>query len=185
MTVKSRLLFSLAIPVVLLALISVIAIRSLSSINASVASIYDDRVVPLKQLKLIADAYAVFVIDAVNKGNAGLFSAEQVNGELNNANKVIREEWQRYTATKLTDEERALVREAEPLFRAADQAIAAVQSSIAGTQGNASSQLSQFDGPLYQQIDPISAHITKLIDLQLRVAAEQRAQPTAAANAAA
>ncbi|HEX4910141.1 MAG TPA: MCP four helix bundle domain-containing protein, partial [Permianibacter sp.] len=74
MTVKSRLLFSLAIPVVLLALISVIAIRSLSSINASVASIYDDRVVPLKQLKLIADAYAVFVIDAVNKGNAGVFT---------------------------------------------------------------------------------------------------------------
>ena len=174
MTVKSRLLASLAIPVVLLALISFIAIRSLSSINASVASIYDDRVVPLKQLKLIADAYAVFVIDAVNKGNAGLFTAEQVNGELNSANKVIREEWQRYTATKLTDEERALVREAEPLFRSADQAIAAVQGSIAGMQGNASSQLSQFDGPLYQQIDPISAHITKLIDLQLRVAAEQR-----------
>lgn len=174
MTVKSRLLFSLAVPIVLLALVSVIAIRSLSSINNSVASIYDDRVVPLKQLKIIADAYAVFVIDAVNKGNAGIFSADQVRSELNNANKVIREEWQRYRATRLTDEESRLVREAEPLFSSADQAINSVLSWLGSQQGDVSGQMTQFDGPLYQQIDPISAHITKLIDLQLRVAGEQR-----------
>ena len=174
MTVKSRLLFSLAMPVLLLALVSTVAIRSLASVNASVASIYDDRVVPLKQLKLIADAYAVFVIDAVNKGNAGLFSAEQVRTELQNANKVIGEEWQRYRSTQLTEEEAILVREAAPLFSAADQAIASVLGWLGNQQGDLRGQLDQFDGPLYQQIDPISSHITKLIDLQLRVAGEQR-----------
>ena len=174
MTVKSRLLFSLAMPVLLLALVSTVAIRSLASVNASVASIYDDRVVPLKQLKLIADAYAVFVIDAVNKGNAGLFTAEQVRTELQNANKVIAEEWQRYRSTQLTEEEAILVREAAPLFSAADQAIASVLGWLGNQQGDLRGQLDQFDGPLYQQIDPISSHITKLIDLQLRVAGEQR-----------
>ena len=174
MTVKSRLLFSLAMPVLLLALVSTVAIRSLASVNASVASIYDDRVVPLKQLKLIADAYAVFVIDAVNKGNAGLFTAEQVRTELQNANRVIAEEWQRYRSTELTDEEATLVREAGPLFSAADQAIAAVINWLADKQGDLTGQLTHFDGQLYQQIDPISGHITKLIDLQLRVAGEQR-----------
>jgi len=174
MTVKSRLLYSLAIPLSLLAVIAAIAINSLASINASVASIYDDRVVPLKQLKLIADAYAVNVIDAVNKGNAGVFSNEQVRTELANAGRIIHDEWQRYTATRLTEEEAKLVKEAGPLFRAADQAISALSGWLPGQPGDLRSQMASYDGPLYDQIDPISAHITKLIDLQLRVAGEQR-----------
>ena len=34
-------------------------------------TVYNDRVVPLQQLKTISDDYAVFIIDAVNKSNAG------------------------------------------------------------------------------------------------------------------
>jgi hypothetical protein len=54
----------------------VVSVSSLESTNQGLTTVYNDRVVPLKGLKSIADAYAVDVIDAVNKANAGLLSAE-------------------------------------------------------------------------------------------------------------
>lgn len=174
MTVRTRLMIALTLPVLALVLLSVIAMSALARINSSVNSIYDDRVIPLKQLKIIADAYAVSVIDAVNKGNSGIFSASEVQRGLELAQRTIKEEWERYKNTKLTDEESRLVREAGPLFSAADSAISSVQSHIRNNSSGSKGWLDSYDGALYAQIDPISEHITKLIDLQLSVAAEER-----------
>lgn len=85
---------------------------SLRDANRTMQSIYDDRVVPLKGLKAIADAYAVDVIDAVNKTNAGLMSAEEALRAVQNAQQVIDREWRAYMATTLTTEESLLAAEA-------------------------------------------------------------------------
>ena len=63
--------------IALLVLIGVLGISGMHSSNQAMASVYNDRVVPLKQLKTISDNYAVAVIDNVNKANAGLISAEE------------------------------------------------------------------------------------------------------------
>ena len=50
--------------------IGIIGIIGIRKTNAGLETVYNDRVVPLKQLKAIADDYAVFIIDAANKAAA-------------------------------------------------------------------------------------------------------------------
>lgn len=163
-------------PVVALVGAITVGLLLMSRIGAGVDSIYYDRVEPLKQLKVIADAYAVNVIDAVNKGNSGLFVAEEIRAELARAKGLIDSNWKVYMATELTDEEQRLAREANQLFAPANQAIRTLEAYLDGQTGVIAGNLHEYDGPLYASIDPISSKISELIELQLRVANQERQQ---------
>lgn len=143
-----------------------------SQSDSSMTAIYNDRVVPLRQLKIIADAYAVSVIDAVNKMNAGVIRAEEGMDGIQKAKKEIREQWNLYIHTTLTAEEARLSREAEGLFKQADDAIESLEVFLSGKTGAIKGELNAFDGPLYEQIDPISNKISELVTLQLDAAKE-------------
>ena len=45
--------------------------------NAGLKSVYDDRVVPLKQIKVVADMYAVNVVDTAHKVRDGAMTPAQ------------------------------------------------------------------------------------------------------------
>ena len=159
----------------LLATVAVGAIGAVGVIrtNRGLETVYNDRVIPLKQLKQIADAYAVSVIDAVNKTNAGIFKAEDGRKAVSGARQTITENWTAYMATTLTAEEAALAREAEALFSPANAALADLTAQLEKHSGPITGTLGDFDGPLYASIDPISNKIAELIDLQLRIAGEE------------
>jgi methyl-accepting chemotaxis protein len=144
--------------------------------NQGLETVYNDRIIPLSQLKAIADDYAVAIIDAVNKANAGLVSSEETLKNLNAADKRIHETWKAYAATKLIDQEQKLAGEAEALFVAADKSVEALRQRLAGQTGLLKDGLGDFDGPLYATIDPISSKITELVDLQLHFAATEYQQ---------
>ena len=167
-----RLALAFLIPIALLVVNGLIGVQSLNSVHKGLTTVYNDRVVPLKQLKVIADAYAVNVIDAVNKANAGLFTAEEALKAVQAANADIKKEWAAYMATTLTKEEEKLAKEALKLFEPADRDIDKLEEALKGLTGKVPGQLNAFNGPLYDTIDPISGKITELIELQLRVAAE-------------
>jgi methyl-accepting chemotaxis protein len=153
--------------------IGVIGIDGIRKTNEGLETVYKDRVVPLKQLKAIADDYAVFIIDAANKANAGIFTAEETLKSLNDAEARIRENWKAYMATTLTPEEAALAKRAEECYAPADAAIETFRQFLTGKTGRLKGSLGAFDGPLYEHIDPISGIITDLVNLQLRVAKEE------------
>ena len=167
-----RLALAFLIPVIFLVINGLAGVQSLNKVHQGMTSVYDDRVVPLRQLKVIADAYAVNVIDAVNKANAGVFTAEEALKAVQAAGADIKKEWAAYMATTLTKEEAALAQEAVKLFGAADGDIAKLEAKLKSLSGNVAGQLGDFDGPLYATVDPISNKISELIELQLRVAAE-------------
>ncbi len=145
-------------------------LNQLNSTNQGVDRIYNDRVVPLEDLKTIADNYAVFVIDAINKANAGLITVEEADQGIKTSEDQIAELWQKYMSTELTPEEGQLANEAEALFTQANIALSNVHVELAKFSGNAQGELNHLDGPLYQDIDPISEKITQLVNLQLQVA---------------
>lgn len=138
--------------------------------SKSLATIYNDRVVPLRQLKIIADAYAVNIIDAVNKMNAGIMTADDGKAEIQKAKKEITEQWNAYSHTELTSNEKRLANEAQSLFVQADNAIVMLEFFLADRTGIIKGDLNSFDGPLYEKIDPISNKISELVVLQLDVA---------------
>lgn len=172
--IKQKMFIGILVPLVMLMTIGFLAINMMGKIESGVERIYGDRVVPLDDLKVIADKYAVDVIDAVNKANAGGFTASQAAEALDSAKSTITQHWQKYLATELTSEESRLVKQAEVLFSPANQQIDTLVSRLRGLNGDVSSQLSANILPLYQVIDPISNQISELIALQIRVAGEEK-----------
>lgn len=180
LSIRFKLILTSVLPIIGLLVIVSTALVQLQAINAGVDRIYKDRVIPLEDLKTIADDYAILVIDAVNKANAGLITASEAHRGVQKAQAQISETWRKYMATELTPEEARLASEAKVLFGAADRDISAVSSKLAGISGSAAGQLNEFDGPMYASVDPISDKISELVSLQLRVAGEERDMVNAA-----
>mgnify|MGYP001762229660 CR=1 FL=1 len=166
-TISIRLILAFSVPLLLLVILGSQSYFSVRAMHKHIDTLYDERIVPLTELKLIADAYAVNVIDAVNKANAGVFTAEQAVQELQKAQLIIKEQWALYQAHSMQADEQELIRQTQQLFSAADSQIIAAIELISSKQGSVVRQLDSMDGPLYQTIDPISNQISALIQYQL------------------
>ena len=175
LSIRSKLIFTSIVPILSILLIISVSLMALKKVDVGVGRIYEDRVVPLEDLKTIADDYAVFVIDAVNKANAGIMTAPEALKGVQDARKEISVKWKKYMSTTLTKDEAKLAREAEALFVDANKSLDQLEKWFkkAGS-GKVVDQLGDFDGPLYDTIDPISEKITELVGLQLRVAGEEK-----------
>lgn len=164
-SIRTRLLLLVGALLALLVLDSATSVNRLRNSNEVLASIYNDRVVPLKQLKAIADAYAVNIVDSTHKTRDGAFTTAQGNKAIEDASKVIETQWQAYKATQLVPKEQELVRQAEPLMKQADVAAHRAQelmgkNDIEGLREFAAKQL-------YPAIDPVGGLIEQLITVQL------------------
>ncbi|EGM68939.1 methyl-accepting chemotaxis protein [Shewanella sp. HN-41] len=172
--IKQKMFIGILVPLAMLLVIGFIAINMMGKIESGVERIYNDRVVPLDDLKVIADKYAVDVIDAINKANAGGFSTPQAIDALESARSMVNQHWQKYLATELTKEESQLAQQAEYLFSPANQQIEKLISRLRLLNGNVAHQLNADILPLYQAVDPISGKISELIALQINIAGQEK-----------
>ena len=174
MSVKSRLIM-----VLLVLGISVVAMAGSSGYagwqgSRQLDTILTDRVVPLKQLKIVSDMYAVNVVDTAHKARSGEFSFPEALESLSDAKRAIDENWSAYEATRITPEEQELVEAVGQNTPAAQAAIADLENILRAGDRAA---LEQFTTTrLYPTIDPVTASISSLIDLQVRVAGEDGAK---------
>lgn len=154
--------------VLLMLIIGLMGIQSTSESNKAMASVYKDRVIPLKDLKLIADLYAVNIVDMAHKVRNKGASWQQGTEKVTAASKQIHERWDAYLATDLVGEEASLVEELKPLLVVADNATDELLQ-IFSAQDTA--RLDTFVlTKLYPSIEPVSDRFTQLVDVQLKVA---------------
>lgn len=140
----------------------------MQAMERALRSIYDNRVVPLRDLKTISDAYAVNVVDTTHKARSGALAFPKAIENLEEANATIARTWKAYIATELTPKERDMTRQAQMLMGAAD---AATAEAIALLRANDRAGLESFaTNRLYQNIDPLTGEINALIELQLDTA---------------
>jgi methyl-accepting chemotaxis protein len=133
-------------------------------------TVYADRVVPLKDLKLISDKYAVDIVDATHKMRSGAFDWTAGGKAVKDAKALIDERWNAYLATFLTDEEKALAATVGEKTKVSDKAVAKLVAII---EAKDQAALDAFvTTELYPAIDPTTEAIGKLVDLQVRVAGE-------------
>ena len=173
LTVKMRLVGLSLIMCVFLVVVGVAGLNGVANSNASLETVYNDRVVPLKKLKIIADDYAVSIIGAVNKANAGIITPEQATASIQAAQDQISKEWKAYTSGNLDTEEQQLVQESQQLFQPADAAVADLLKHLQQTKEQQTGKLMDYVDALFRTIDPISDKINELVDLQLKVAARE------------
>lgn len=139
--------------------------------NDKLSTVYKDRVIPLQQLKVVADMYAVNIVDTSHKVRNGNMSWAEGQSNVENALKEVDKHWKAYTATYLVDEEKKLVAEAEPLFAKANAATAVLQSILSSQDQERIVAFTSAE--LYPAIDPLSEKISQLTNLQLKVAGEE------------
>ena len=141
---------------------------SLGQANNDMKAVYLDRVVPLRDLKIISDDYAVFIVDASHKVRNRNMDWDQGVASVTKAHGEIERLWSEYLKTTLTAEESSLVAEAKRLMLPADQA---VEDLLKILHAKNQTDLERFIATrLYQTIDPVTEKITALVDLQVRVA---------------
>jgi len=165
LSIKFRLSLLVGALLALLLVSSLLAVRQLKQSNAVLGTIYNDRVVPLKQLKGIADAYAVNIVDSTHKTRDGAMTPDQGVKSIDEAHGAIDKQWKAYKATQLVAKEQDLVRQAEPLMKQADAVGQRAQelmrkNDIEGLRDFAAKQM-------YPAIDPVGGVIEQLINVQL------------------
>ncbi|WP_127471575.1 methyl-accepting chemotaxis protein [Thiomicrorhabdus aquaedulcis] len=170
MSIKNRIFILGSVFTAFAVIAIVIGLMLLQSANNKMAQIYNDRVVPLQQLKVIADDYAVKVVDTNHKLRNGNINWTQAEESLISAQTEIHTIWQAYLSTELTEQETTLAQEAEALMTAGDLAITKLIELV--KQRNMAEIEAFSIQKLYAIIDPISEAITELVNLQLSVAKE-------------
>lgn len=146
----------------------IIGWRGLSSTVQGLETVYLDRVVPLRDLKQIADLYAVNIVDTTHKARNGNHSTEQALKDVEAAETSIARIWKAYLETFLVDEEKALVREIEPLMQQGNASIERLKAILRSQDIDALATYATAE--LYPAIDPLSEKFSALIEVQLTVA---------------
>ena len=154
----------------MLVLIGGMGIFEMRAQSQSMQSLYADRVVPLSQLKAIADMYAVNMVDTAHKARDGALTNAQAVASIDQAYAVIAKEWAAYTSTFLVPQERALIRKLEPLMKTADDSVVRMVTLFkAGDHEGLSAYTAN---EMYPAFDPMQGVISELIQVQLDVSKE-------------
>ncbi len=169
-SIRTRLWLLVGALALLFALAALQTVHHVRNASATLKTLYDDRVVPLKQLKTVADVYAIGVVDAAHKVRDGAFTPEQGRKAVADARTTARQQWTAYVATELNDQEKALIEKAGPILKTADDAAQRVGELMAGEKA----ELARFAAvQMYPAIDPLGDLIAALIQVQLDVAAAE------------
>lgn len=161
--------------VIFLSLISVVVglvgLSGMSTTVAGLQTVYEDRVVPLRDLKVIADMYAVNIVDTSHKVRNGNMTWQEARQSLAEAETTINAKWKAYKATFLVEQEKKLVAEIEPMLVQTQGHLDQLRAILKREDAQAIAEFTK--GPLYPAIDPISGKFSELIELQLSVAKDE------------
>jgi methyl-accepting chemotaxis protein len=151
-------------------MVGLIGLRGMQAGDAALDTVYNDRVVPLRDLKVIAAMYADNVVDSVHKARNGTLSYDQTIKNIDVATETIKSKWHDYLATYLVDQEKQIVSEISPLMETADHSIAKIRGILLAGKAD---QVAEFAAhEMYPVIDPVSDKFDSLINIQLVVAKE-------------
>ena len=136
--------------------------------NASLNTVYQDRVVPLKQIKQVSDAYAINVVDTAHKVRDGAMNARQGLQAIAEAKRLIQDNWSAYLATELVPDELKLVSQFRERQARAEAAVTALEKILASEDP---AQLTAYAAKdMYPALDPLQEVLGALVELQLNIA---------------
>ncbi|WP_410497762.1 methyl-accepting chemotaxis protein [Chitinibacter sp. S2-10] len=165
MTIKIKLMVLCAGLLLLMSGMGLFALNGLEKTNTAFATTYYDRVLPLAQLKMVADMYAVNIVDTTHKANHQQMTPAEALALVKQARGTIEKEWQAYTATAMTSDESAIVSAATKSMQFANTELTRLEQLLAQGDMTAIDEFAR--GKLYPAIDPVSGQISQLVDLQL------------------
>jgi methyl-accepting chemotaxis protein len=167
--VLTRMIILIMITSAITLFIGLYGINNLKNVNDGMTTMYSDRVIPLKQLKSISDAYAVNIVDATHKVRNGNITWSEGIRNYENADKQVDENLAAYAATKIEGDELRLFNEAKSLRIKADEAYNYILDILRqGKDTVTERKLNDYVvNEMYAKVDPFTSKISELIDIQL------------------
>ncbi|MDP3226812.1 MAG: methyl-accepting chemotaxis protein [Acidovorax sp.] len=170
MKIAHRLALLMASLLALMLIVAYLALLGMHHSNQALSRMYQDRVVPLQQIKSVSDAYAVYIVDAAHKVRDGAFTPAQGLQSIAKARSDIQSNWQAYLATELVPEEKRWVTKFQHLQAGADKTVTQLEAIIKSPE-KAALELSEFTArAMYPALDPLQDVLGALIQLQLDTA---------------
>lgn len=168
MNIRTKLVLMVGAILVLTLVLGVANLRALSQTNDAFATTYKDRVLPLDQLKVVADMYAVNIVDTTHKVNHRSVSWEEGMKRVDEADARRQKAWGDYSITFMVAEEKQLADNTKAAMDKADSAVRKLKDLLQRKDAAGLDAFARTD--LYSAIDPVSDAVSKLAELQLKVA---------------
>lgn len=178
-SVTARLFLLIGLPMVAIVAFVGASLWMFSLLNQGMGRVYDDRVVPLTQLKEITDSYTD-TVNAVNKADNGLMIPNEAAQLMEESQQNIKTQWRDYRSGRLNAQELELVKQADALFGGADEVIEEARVILLDMGDSLSwdedgdTLVTEYNGDLYDYVDPITDKIAELSEIQLKIAREER-----------
>ena len=167
-SIRVRLLTSLALMFLSLIVIGGYGWLALGQSNAGLTAMYVDRVMPLRDLKAVADAYAVNIVDTAHKARNGNIDIAEALSNVADARATLAKHWASYEKSDKGTAEKKLAEETLTLMTAADREVTTLHDIL--TSRNPAALDRFVVDRLYPAIDPVSSAVEKLVFLQLNEA---------------
>ena len=168
LSLRTKLLIVVAIFSLLSIGIGIVGLQSIKSSNDVLRSMYTNRIITLQQLKLMSDALTVNVIDTCHKVSDNHMAWALGRNKLAEGSSTIKKQWNNYKNHVATDEEERLTAQIDGFLGIAEGAL----TKAADIMGKADKKaLNAFMiEELYSSLEPVSAKLSELMDLQLELA---------------
>jgi methyl-accepting chemotaxis protein len=178
LTVRARLLLLAVVPLLVLIVVIGMALSNASKLNGKFDELFTDRMRPISQLKVVSDAYAVAMVDALHKYRAGIFDEPALRKAFSEARSRGDKAWGEYIATRLTADESRRIERAKSHLQRVQQLADQYMGQLASGQLRAA-EAEAFNRTLYDTFDPLGGELEGLISLQLSEGEQLNAETTA------
>jgi len=155
-----------------------LAHRTAEQGTAHLAALYAERIVPMRHLKTVSDAYAVFVVDATHKVRNGNWDWAAGEASVRKAQGEIAEAWRAYYARPVEADRSALVAAVRQRSEPADRLVSETIAVLARRDGPALERIVR--DRLYQTLDPLTEAIDALVAHEVDAASAAFAAATGA-----
>lgn len=152
--------------------LGILKLSNMKTTNQGLDTIYEDRVLPLQQLKLVSDMYGIHIVDTAHKVLNGNTSWSAGRKNVDETTRKIPQMWAEYLKTHLVDEEKKLIEELTLLFADADKSSKQLTTILHKEDRVALAEFVQKE--VYRNIDPVTNKIDALFQMQIRVAKDVR-----------
>ena len=170
----------LASAILIAAIVGGMGYYGMSQMAGAMASIYDNQLVPVQQLKSVSDDFFADIKGSAHKVAIGTMSPSEGAANLAKAKQDADENWKAYLASEMNDTERALVAKGQ---EALDAAFPKVDELTALMQKGDIAAITQFNNTeLYPAFDPVDSALDAICEYQLDAAQAARVSSTSLFN---
>ncbi|MFX4230231.1 MCP four helix bundle domain-containing protein, partial [Aliarcobacter butzleri] len=160
---KAKLTILSFIALLAILILGILGTVQLKQVNNGLVRVYNDRVIPLEQLKIIADEYAVNIVDTTHQTRNGNFNFDKCVSNIDEAQTKIKSNLEKYLSTELTKEEKVLVDSLKSFVGKGDEVTNKIKQSCKNKDIDSITKITIEE--LYPNIDPISGKVSELIKL--------------------